>query len=170
MGASLIVAGCGSGDDEAPTQTFGDDDFGITFEYPANLQPGTVDSMARSTGGASARTVLVLEPDNGIIVTKFSLDRPVPRGGLTPEIVDEMNGVVTDLAGRPEEGVPVEVAGLPAIRYDAVELTEPKEGLSRFLILIDGDVQYQLNCQSTPPHRDAINEACDQVFATVKPR
>jgi hypothetical protein len=34
--------------------------------------------------------------------------------------------------------------------------------------MFDGDQEYQLNCQSTPGERDAVDAACDQAIATLK--
>ena len=54
--AALVLAGCGSSDDE--TTTFDEDGFGITFEYPADFQRtddvniAQVQGAGRRIGGA----------------------------------------------------------------------------------------------------------------------
>ena len=42
-----------------------------------------------------------------------------------------------------------------------------EDGESRFTVLFDGDQEYLINCQSTPEHRDEVDEACDEALATL---
>ena len=60
-----------------------------------------------------------------------------------------------------------EVAGLPALTIDAVDIPSVAGGQSRFVAFFDGDQEYLLNCQSTPDNRDDIEQACDMALETL---
>ena len=60
------------------------------------------------------------------------------------------------------------VGGLIAFQYDDLAVTPPVDGESDLTFVFDGDVQYQLNCQSTPTHRDRMDEACDLAVDTLE--
>ena len=172
---AVLAVGCGGDDtDEAGSggdggKTFSDDRFSLTFTYPEDLTEGEVSKIDESAGEgkAVARAAVGLDSDNLILVTKYNLNAAVTAANL-PDVMPELDGVVSELAGSPVSGEVTEVGGLPAARYDVVALDEPAEGESRLVYLFDGAVEYQLNCQSTPEKRAELNAACDQALATLR--
>jgi hypothetical protein len=81
----------------------------------------------------------------------------------------EVDGLVQQL-DPDAAGAEGEIAGFPSLTYDAVTLTTPEEGESRFIMLFEGDEQYVINCQSTPDGRDEIEQACDLAVDTLTRR
>ena len=182
---TLLAAGCG-GDDTSETateggagggggsiaesgKTFSHDEFRFTFTYPEDLKEGEVSKIDDSAGGgkAVARAALGLDSDNIVLLTKYELNAVVTAANL-PGVMPELDGVVSELARRPMTGQVTEVGGFPAARYDVLTLDKPAQGESRLVYLFDQAVEYQLNCQSTPPQRTELNAACDQVLATLR--
>lgn len=172
---AVLVAGCG-GDDSTESgsggdggKTFSDDRFSLTFTYPGEMKKGEVNKVEESAGGgkAVARAAVGLDSDNAILLTKYDLNVAVTAANL-PDVLPELDGVVSRLAGAPVSGEVTEVGGLPAAQYDVVALDEPAEGESRLVYLFDQAVEYQVNCQSTPAKRAELNAACDQALATMR--
>ena len=42
-----------------------------------------------------------------------------------------------------------------------------EDGQSRLVFLFDGELEYQINCQSTPDGRDEVESACDEALETL---
>ena len=76
--------------------------------------------------------------------------------------------MVSELVDADVTGERTKVGGLIAFRYDDLAVTPPVDGESDLIFVFDGDVQYQLNCQSTPTHRDRMDEACDLAVDTLR--
>ncbi len=167
-------AGDGSrdGGGEAPSapaeRTFADDRFGFTFRYPGELREAEV-TRAAAGDAPLARTALGLDSENLLAVQKYETSVPVTEGNL-PQAVEELNAKVSELSGKPAAGVIVVVGGFPGVRYDQVDVPEPRDGLSRLVFLFDQTTQYQINCQSTPARRIRIDQVCDQVLTTLQRR
>ena len=180
---ALLAAGCGGGGDDATEsggeggsgsvaesgKTFSDDEFRLTFTYPDDMKEGEVTQIDESAGEgkAVARAALGFDSDNIIGLTKYELSAFVTSANLRG-VMPELNGVVSDLAGRPMEGEVTEIGGFPAARYDVLALDAPAQGETRLVYLFDQNVEYQVNCQSTPAKRTELNAACDQVLATLR--
>jgi hypothetical protein len=77
-----------------------------------------------------------------------------------------VDSVISKLAGKRVDGREVEYGGLPGYEY-AVSLTKPANGLTRFVVLFDQATEYLLNCQSTPPKRSKVEDACRQALDTL---
>ena len=194
LGVGLVAAvvGCGGGGDESAetstpsadspvtsrpepatsgtqpgTKTFRDDNFGIAFQYPDDFRVGEVTSIAQAAGGKPvARAAVALDEDNALFVVKYLLATAVTEQNVT-DVLPEVDGLVGQLSGQPARGRIVELGGLPAVRYDDVSLTEPANGKSRLAFVFDRNSEYLINCQSTPPARAKVDDACDQALGTL---
>ena len=170
---ALTMAACvdgagGDGGFEGATVTFEDDRFGITFEYPDDFRLGDVTDIVRTSGGsATANQGIGIDDDNAIFLSRYDLAAEVTDDNVD-DAQAELDGVVSDLVDADVTGERTEVGGLIAFQYDDLAVTPPVDGESDLTFVFDGDVQYQLNCQSTPTHRDRMDEACDLAVDTLE--
>jgi len=169
--AALVVAlaGCGGGGDEArpDTKTFRDDSFGITFQYPDDFERGEVTDVAQAAGGEPvARIAVRIDEDNALLISKYILATAVTEANIEDSL-SEIDGLVRRLSGQAARGRIVDVGGLPSVRYDDVNLTEPANGKSRLVFVFDRNNEYLVNCQSTPSERAKVDRACDQALDTL---
>jgi hypothetical protein len=170
-----VLAACGGGgggggndgDRASSERTFSEDAYAISFKYPSYLTEGKVTEVAESAGGEPvAQTALAIDEANAIFLAKYEVNAEV-TGENIATFAPQVDELVQQLTGRPARGQTTEVGGLPAIRYEEVDLRTPPEGKSRLVFLFDGAVEYLVNCQSTPEERDAINRGCDRVLTTM---
>ncbi len=126
--AAVAALLCGCGGDEGdtteaggspgavsgPTKTFTNDDFDITFEYPAGLDVMDDVSFGATTGSsgpeASAGTKLGLE--DFFAVQRFPLNPAVTDDNLE-QFVPEADAVFGELAGEDVTAEVLEIGGLP---------------------------------------------------------
>lgn len=176
IGGVLALAGCGddaeeSGEAPAPapeeTATFEPDGFGVSFEYPADFEEREDVELDRMAGAPPTATSAVgLEDTDLLVLARIELGTEVG-----PENLDEVRAradeLFSELAGEDLEGDDLEVAGLPGVEYE-IALDEPAEAETRAVALFDGDVQYLLNCQSTPELRERIEDACELALETFE--
>jgi hypothetical protein len=163
--ALVLAAGCGSDDPE----TFDEEGFAITFEYPGDFERTTDVDTERGVGTAEATVALAKSEDNAIFVQRYGLERAV-----TPEdaaaVKEELDGVLSRLAGREISGRRIEVGGPLAFRYEVERLREPEDGRSTIVAVFDGDKEYFINCQSVPDGREELEEACARAIETLAPK
>ncbi len=165
---SCQSSGDGDADVEVKEKVFADDGFGITFRYPGVLEPGTLTEMDVSGGGEpTARAVLRLDEDNGILLSRYDLDVSVTKDNLQ-EVRPELDQLMSQLSPEPGVAKVVELGTLPGVQYDNVKLENPANGKSQLVFLFDQRTEYLLNCQSTPPERAAIDGACERALATLQ--
>ena len=176
LALAVVLSGCAGDDDGAsdpeegaaesstpPEKTFRDDRFPFTFAYPADFRK--TDDVEASLGTEAPVNVAIGprgDEDNGIAISSNQLNVAVTRENLS-DAVEELDEVVRELTGTRTTGSVMDVGGFLAIGYP--ELAVPGPGLhlrSRFVVLLEGRTQYQLNCQSTPAGRATIHRACDQ--------
>ena len=178
---ALLVAGAGCGGDggdggggaggggtgASDEETFSHEEFAITFKYPGNFEQGRVSEVAESAGGEpEAQTALAIDEANAIFLAKYDVNAEVTKENID-SFVPQVDQVVQQLTGTPASGRTVEVAGLPAIRYDDLDLRTPPQGQSRLVFVFDGNIEYLVNCQSTPEEREAVTRGCDRVLTTM---
>lgn len=176
---ALLVGGCGGGDGgdgqdgaseeggATANETFEAGGFDLTFEYPEDFQQRDDIEFSRSAGNTAAATAGVgLDETNVIVVQRFDLETEVTEGNLD-RVKREADTLFSELAGERARGEETEVAGLPALEYQ-IELEEPADAETRAVAVFDGDVQYLLNCQSTPEQRQRIEAACDLALDTLQ--
>ena len=101
-----------------------------------------------------------------IVVQRFDLETEVTEGNLD-RVKREADALFSQLAGESAEGEETSVAGLPALEYE-IDLEDPADAQTRAVAIFDGDVQYLVNCQSTPDGREEIEAACDLALETVE--
>jgi hypothetical protein len=168
LALSALALGCGD-DEESADGTFDVDGFPFTFSYPADFEETEDPTVAQQLGGEANESAAVgLDDDNGILVQTFTLKASVDRSNLQDvkaEITALIEQADPDTSSRTDE-----VAGLPAVVVEDVDVPSIDQGESRLVFLFDGDQEYQLNCQWTPDGREAVGTACDQAVETLKLR
>lgn len=172
---AALVAGCGGDDDSddggdgeaVGSETFERDGFELTFRYPSDFEERDDIEFSQSAGsGASETAGIGLDETNVIAVQRFDLQNEVTEDNLA-RVQREADDLFSQLAGQPVEGEETRVAGLPALEY-TIELQSPEDAETRAIAIFDGDVQYLLNCQSTPESRNRIAAACDLAVQTAE--
>ncbi len=164
MLAAASLAACG-GDDEDSDQIFDREGFGFTFEYPDGFEETEDVTTDASLGGeADVSAGVALEEEDGIFAEQYTLNRAVDKSGLgsAKAELDRLLRSVTDGASAEQ----TEVAGLPALVYDEVDVQTIEGGQSRLNFIFDGDQEYLINCQSTRDGRDQVDDACDLALET----
>jgi hypothetical protein len=165
---SLVVgaAGCGGGSGDG-TETFDEDGFSITFEYPDSLVEIEDVSIASTAGAASkATSARGLDDQNLILVSRYDLRVTVGDENWA-DVKTELDQVVSQAADQELSGTEIEFGGLPGYEYSFDLDTQPPVR-SRFVVLFDGNTEYTLNCQSTSERRDEIEPACQQSLDTIE--
>ena len=164
---TALGAGACGGEDET---TFDAAGFGITFEYPEGFEESDDVTINEQQGSQAEESRAVgLDEDNGIIVQRYKLKRKINEDNLDLA-KNEFDTLVAGISPDAAEGETNEVAGLPALRYDAVPVRSVEKGQSTLIVLFDGSTEYLINCQSTPEKRGEINEACDLAVDTLGTR
>jgi len=182
LGATLVGCGSEAGESSSVTEKaapttvartghiFSDGDFGFNFTYPKDWSEGKPkDDAAKSTGGKPAAGAAVgLDNDNTVFLLRYDLPEAVDPAQL-PDHVSELDGIVSQFAGRPMSGTVTDIGGIPAVRYEEIVLVDDPRA-SRIVFLFDGSTEYEINCQSNADGREKINQGCDQVLSTLRKR
>lgn len=165
---TLVLLGCG-GDSGSDTATFERDAYPFTFDYPGDWEASDDISIAQELGGSALdQTAVLINDSNGIIVEHFQIPITVDDGNI--DIAKrELDGLISQVDPS-SSGQTGETGGFPSVAYDAVSVPDPPDAESRLVALFDGDQEYLLNCQSTPEHRDEIDQGCDQAIESLQPK
>lgn len=181
IGAAALIAACGGGETETDggetenqsaaggTRTFENEDFEITFEYPAKLDVQDDVSFGATTGsGAEASAGARLGREDFFAVQLFPLEVAVTGENLD-QFIPEADAVFSELAGEEVTGEQADVAGLPALRYEFGP-SEAGDGSTRAIVVFDEKTEYLLTCKSTPARSELIDSACDLAIDTMEVR
>jgi hypothetical protein len=160
----VTISACG---DDSDVSTFEREGFPFTFEYPGDFELSEDVGFSQSLGQQSEEDTVALgiDDDDALILQSFTLNLEVTADNLSlaKREFDRLLQQV-DPSADGEEGT---IAGFPSLTYDAVDLTTPEDGISRYTVFFEGDQEYLINCQSTPAERDQIEAACDQALETL---
>ncbi len=167
----LAVAGCGSSDEggsKPETETFAEDGFEITFDYPAEMQLRDDVSLEQSAGSEAAETVaLAFDEDDAIVVQRFDLNIEITEDNVD-EAKAELDGVISQLDPNAGSGKDISLEGFEAFEYD-LKPKAPPGARSRYVVLFKGNAEYVINCQATEERREDIADACSTALETVSP-
>jgi len=159
----VALAGCGSSGDGDGSARFEEDGFDITFEYPEEMKTaGNVRLAAGAGSTAKATEGLRYDKRNVIIVQRYDLSREVQNAD---DAKPEFDRLVKQLSSTGGAGIIGETGGFPFIDYAGLMVRGSE---TRLIALFDDDVEYLINCQSTPKRRADIDKACEQVLTTVE--
>ncbi len=182
LAAAALVAGCGGGDEESSSsepaavqagaetnETFSEEGFDITFEYPEDFEVLQDVQFSRSAGvEAGATTAVGLDGTNLVAVQRFDLDVEVSDQNFAT-VKSEADQVFSQAAEEQVTGEETEVAGLPALEYE-LTVDEAEDIQTRAVAIFDGNTEYLLNCQSGADQRELILAACDLALETLEPQ
>ncbi len=182
LGAGLVGCGSDAGESSAATdkpattaasrvgQVFSDRDFRFNFTYPKDWFKGRADKDAdQSTGGKpTARAAVGFDDDNGVLMARYDLSDNVTAAEL-PDHLSELDGIVSQFSGRQSSGTVTDFGGLPGVSYEEFALLDDRAmRSSRIVLLFDGHIEYEINCQWTAEGRKRVNQGCDQALATLR--
>ena len=164
---ALGAIGCGGGDGP---QTFEEEGFPFTFEYPGDFDRAEDVEFEASLGGSSDEDIaLTVDTHDGIILQRITLNRAVDESNL--ELAKrELDGLIGQTDPSAPQGTTGETAGFPSLSYEG--LTSPADDTeieSSLLVLFEGDQEFVINCQSTEENRETLTEACDRMRETLAP-
>jgi hypothetical protein len=160
--AALAVAACGGESDG----TFDYEGFPFTFSYPEDFEETEDIETSQKAGAPAEQTAGIgIDEDNAIVVQRYTVMIEVTEQNL-PRVKPEVDALVRQFDPQAGPSEITEVAGLPAL---AAQIAVPSldDGLSDFTFIFDGDQEYLINCQSTPDHREEVDEACAQALETL---
>ena len=168
MSALLLfaAAACGGSGGSGRYEETG---FDITFAIPGGFTIAHDLSTAKSAGAKPVDEAAVeIDQDNLIILQRFNLN---PKVDITAANLADFKGdvdkVIGTLAGKKVSGHEVEYGGLPGYEY-VIAVAQPPQGESRLAVLFDHQVEYLVNCQSTPDTRDKVEKGCRKVLDSIK--
>ncbi len=160
---ALLLAACG----DSGGGTFDESEFPFTFEYPDGFQVAEDVTLSQELGAAAEATGGVgMDDDNVIIVQLFTLKIAIDESNL-----DLARREITDLISQIDQSPSLKdskVGGLPAFTAEDVEVPSLEGGVSDLTFIFDRDQEYLINCQSTPDHRDEVEQACDEALSTFE--
>jgi hypothetical protein len=157
-----LLVGCGGDSEDG---TFDREEFPFTFSYPGEFEETEEVSIDQALGANADETAAVgVDSDNILLIQSFTLNIAIDESNLNLA-KREIDGLVQQLdpEAASEE---TEIAGLPALQLDEIAVPSIEDGTSRLTAIFDGDQEYYVNCQSTPEHRDEVEEACDLALET----
>jgi hypothetical protein len=96
------------------------------------------------------------------------LSAPIDDANLG-KVIPATDDLVSRLAGARASGTKVEAAGRPALEYN-IPVRGLATGQSRYIVIYDGETEYNLNCESTVDHRAEIASACQTALSTLHHR
>jgi hypothetical protein len=173
LGASLsalavIALGACGDDGEESDGVFDREDFSFTFEYPDGFTEVEEVNTDLQVGSEAAATAAVMTDDqDGLLVEQYELSIDVDASNLDlvqGEIERLFQSVAPDAKPRQTE-----VAGLPALEYESIEVPSREGAESRFVFIFEEDREYLINCQSTDVAREEVAEACELALSTFAP-
>ena len=166
---AAALAGCGSDGDDAAR--FDEDGFDLTFEFPEEMNEADNVSIASGAGSSAKATAGVGYGEKNtkdvIIVQRYDLNVPIGADNLD-RAKAELDPLVAQISPGAPKGDTGKIRGFPSIDYRGLRVRQIDGARSRLVALFDGDVEYLINCQSTPKRRADIDKACRQALDTVE--
>ena len=163
------IAGCGSGGDDSAR--FDENGFDIVFEYPEEMNEADNVTIASGAGSSAKATAGIGYGEKNardvIIVQRYDLNVAIRQGNLK-RAKAELDPLVAQISPGAPAGRTGEIRGFPSIDYRDLRVRQIDGARSRLVALFDGDVEYLINCQSTPKRRADIEKACRQALDTVE--
>ncbi len=167
--ATAFLLGCGGDSDSDEPNTFDDDAYPFTFEYPGDWSETDDVTLDQQLGNSGEDTRAVgIDETNGIILQTFQLAIEVDDGNIDAA-QKELDGLIAQVDSDATSTVG-DTAGLPSVTFDSVSVPQPEGAESKLFAIFDGDKEYMINCQSTEGHRDEVAEGCDQALETLETR
>lgn len=168
--AAAVLAGCGGSDNKAAS--FTTPTYPFTFDYPAGWKV-TRNAAFNYGSDAGVRSVSVSlkDPYDQVTITQYKLARTLPPNvnGNQKEIDRIVARLTKQAKGTASDAKVVSYGGAPGyqyvVEYPAADGTTLRNTLT---FLFKGKDEFQVNCQSTPQNRAALDKGCDQVLSTLK--
>lgn len=170
--AALIVSGCGGDDDKEKTSTFETPTYPFSFSYPSGWKVArNAEFNFGSDEGRRSVAVTLKNPHDQVTVTQYKLEKTLPEGfnGNQREIDRIVRRLTREAKGTASDATTVSYGGIPGyqyvVEYQAEDDTELRNTLT---FLFKGDDEFQINCQSSPANRAALDAGCEEVLGTLK--
>jgi hypothetical protein len=165
VAAACGLAACGG---SGGSDTFSEQGDAITFQYPGDLNGGTITSIARHANAAhaSSQKAVAIDHNNLLLIQRYKLKIPTTTSNL-PELEDAADQVVTALYRREMTGTRTHFNGIPAVTYRKGPSGNDTTSQVSYVFL-DGSA-YELDCQWNHQHKAQIQQACREMKRTLKP-
>jgi hypothetical protein len=169
---ALVVAlsGCGGGDNKqaeftTPTYPF-------SFDYPAGWKlTRNAAFNYGSDAGVRSVSVSLKDPYDQVTITQYKLNKTLPANinGNQAEVDRIVARLARQAKGTASDAKTVSYGGVPGYQY-VVEYPSTTGATLRntLTFLFKGKDEFQVNCQSSPPNREALDKGCNQVLTTLK--
>jgi len=150
-------------------KTFDEDGIGITFKYPEEFEI-TVQDVSPEIESAVAGRYVALDDRNHLDVIMYRLDRPVTNDDL-PAMKARFDRDMSKATGVAVNSRPMEAGGFEGYEF---EVFPPRADLPggkvHFVLLLDGQIRYTLECESSPEGRAQVDNACDLMLRSLERR
>jgi hypothetical protein len=170
--ASLAAALSGCGSSGSKAASFTTPTYPFSFSYPSGWKV-TRNAAFNYGSDAGVRSVSVSlkDPYDQVTITQYKLNKTLPAGinGNQREVNRIVARLTRQAKGTSSDSKPVSYGGVPGYQY-VVEYAAPDGTTLRntLTFLFKGKDEFQINCQSTPTNRAALEKGCNQVLNSLK--
>jgi hypothetical protein len=170
LALAAALSGCGGGDDE-PVE-FATPTYPFSFEYPAGWKlTRNAAFNYGSDAGVRSVSVSLKDPYDQVTITQYKLNKTLPEGinGNQREVDRIVRRLARQAKGTASDSKTVTYGGVPGYQY-VVEYPATDGQILRntLTFLFKGKDEFQVNCQSSPKNREALDKGCNQVLTTLK--
>jgi hypothetical protein len=167
---TLIVGACGGATTAPGAQAYRA--HGVSFGYPAGWQGEDLPASAASGWLWKTR----FSPGTGadlIAVEAHRLSIPVGAGNLaaaSSQLEPVVRRLFAQEGGAMQAGPQqITVGGLPGLRFQGTGTQQDGTVIGNTLLVVfNGTIEYEINCQHTRAHAGEVERACGQVMRTFK--
>jgi len=145
---------------------------GVSFDYPAGWEEGTIEGGAVS-GPADElwEVAFVLDGASFVSVTAYGINKPVTAenvDAVKPESEKVVRQLFEQQFGGTVQAGPEDItaAGKPGLRFRATGTLEGTPFVTTIVFIFDGTTEYYLNCQRTAEWAEEIERGCQQIVRT----
>ncbi len=139
----------------------------ITFAIPCGFHIAHNITVARGAGAKPVtRAAFAIDEDNLIIIQRYNLTTSITSKNLR-RFKKEIDQVIGSLARRKVSGRRITYGRMPGYEY-VIAINSPRQGESRLEVLFDKDVEYLVNCQSTPEKRTKVEKGCRTLLRSIR--
>ncbi len=161
VGLALVMTACGG------SSTYSAN--GLSFDYPKSWRTVLAPASTAGQTGTVTRVGVGIDPADVVVVVSTQLAQPADPQQISQTEQSVIQALSTSASRKgatvrgPDattlggfDGIGLTILGLPLGRSVVVD--------SRVVVVIRDNVEYLLNCQSTPSHADEIGKGCRQVI------
>jgi hypothetical protein len=167
--AIVALTGCGSSSKQADFTT---PTYPFTFSYPSGWKlTRNAAFNYGSDAGVRSVSVSLKDPYDQVTITQYKLKKTLPAGinGNQAEVDRIVARLAKQANGTASDAKTVTYGGIPGYQY-VVEYPASDGSTLRdtLTFLFSGQDEFQVNCQSSPKNRAALDAGCNQILGSLK--